>query len=336
MNSTTREPMLHQTLRKSVRHGAALAAGLMLAASAIAQSFPTKLVNVVVPYPAGGASDFVARLVQPEYQKQLGQNVIIENIGGATGSLGVQKVLSAPADGHTQVMATPMELVLAPLSLAAVKFKPEDVRLASLMTSTSVVLMVPTSSPAKNLDEFLALAKTKELTVANTGIGSLYHLVAEKFAQQGGVKFVHVPYKGGAQIITDLGGGAVDAAFFPLAGPTPGMLKEGKARAIGIAAAKQHPLFPTIPTISSHKTFPGFNYDIWLGVQVPKATPDAVVDRINAAMNVVLQNPDVRKGLEGTGGTVAAPMNRVELDKLYTTEIERYKAMAKGVNLTPQ
>lgn len=325
--------MIRKTL---ARASIAWLGAALLASGAVAQTFPSKMLNVVVPYPAGGASDFVARLVQPEYQKQLGQQLIVENIGGAAGALGVQKVLAAPADGHTQVLATPMELVLAPLALSAVKFKPEDIRLAGMIASTSVVLLVPAGSPAKTLDEFVALAKGKELTVGNVGVGSLYHLMAEKFAQQAGVKFVHVPYKGGAPLVTDLIGGAVDAAFFPLAGPTPGSIKDGKIRALGIAAPKPHAMFPAVPSISAHKTFPGFNYDIWIGVQVPKSTPDAIVDRINAAMNAVLQNGDVRKGLEGTASTVAEPLKRADLDRLYASEIERYRAMAKGINLTPQ
>lgn len=310
--------------------------GALLATGALAQVFPSKMLNVVVPYPAGGASDFVARLIQPEYQKQLGQQLIIENVGGVAGALGVQKVLSAPADGHTQVLATPMELVLAPLALSAVKFKAEDIRLAGMIANTSVVLLVPPNSPAKTIDDFVALAKGKELTIGNVGIGSMYHLMAEKFAQQAGVKFVHVPYKGGAPLMTDIAGSAIDAAFFPLAGPVPGMVKEGKLRALGIAAAKPHPMFPAVPPISTHKSFAGFDYDIWIGVQVPKATPDAVVDRINTAMNAVLQNADVRKGLEGTGSNVAAPTKRADLDRFYASEIERYRSMAKGINLTPQ
>jgi tripartite-type tricarboxylate transporter receptor subunit TctC len=311
------------------------AAALSVSASA-ADPFPAKLVSIVVPYPAGGASDFVARLIQPEYQKQLGQQIIVENIGSVSGAIGVQKVLTAPADGHTQVLATPMELVLAPLALSAVKFKPEDIRLAGLIANTSVLLLVPASSPAKTLDEFIALAKTKELSVANSGTGSLYHLMAEKFAQQAGVKFVNIPYKGGGPIMTDLAGGTVDAAFFPFAGPVPGMVKDGKVRALGIAAAKPHPMFPAVPSISAHRTFPGFNFDIWVGLQVPKITPDAAVDRISKALNAVMQNADMRKGLEGTGGSVAGPLDRGELDRFYAAEIQRYRAMAKGINLTPQ
>ena len=131
--------------RISRRAALVLAAGAV-ALSASAQTFPSKTVSVVVPYPAGGASDFVARSIQVEYQKQLGQTVIIENIGGVSGALGVQKVLSAPADGHAQVLATPMELVLAPLAMSAVKFKPEDLRMAGMIAATSATVRNRTSA----------------------------------------------------------------------------------------------------------------------------------------------------------------------------------------------
>lgn len=316
---------------------AATATLLGLAAlGAHAQAFPSKILNVVVPYPAGGASDFVARLIQPEYQKQMGQQMIVENVGGVSGALGIQKVLGAPADGHTQVLATPMELVLAPLALNAVKFKPEELRLAGLITSTSVVMLVRKDLPASSIDEFIAWAKGKEPTYGSVGIGSLYHLQGEKFAGMTGLKMTHVPYKGGGPLINDLAGGQVDMAFFPLAGPVPGLIKDGKVKAIGITQPTPHPLFPDVPPMSKHKLLPGFDFDLWIGVQVPKATPDAAVQKIHAAMNEVIKNADVRKGLEGTGGTVFKQLSLAETEKLYIAEIERYRAVAKSINLQPQ
>jgi len=308
----------------------------LVAAAALAQGFPSKMINVVVPYPAGGASDFVARLIQPEYQKQLGQQMLVENVGGVSGALGIQKVLGATADGHTQVLATPMELVLAPLALTAVKFKSEDLRLAGLITSTSVVMLVRKDLPVNNLDEFITWSKGKEPTYGSVGIGSLYHLMAEKFAVMTGLKLTHVPYKGGAPLINDVAGGQVDMAFFPLAGPVPGMIKEGKVKAIGISQAQPHPMLPDVPPLSRHKLLPGFDFDLWIGVEVPKATPDAAVARIHNAMNKVLENPDVRKGLESTGGTVFKQLTMAETEKIYTGEIERYRAMARSINLQPQ
>lgn len=318
------------------RRTALAAIAATLGMPALAQSFPSKVINLVVPYPAGGASDFVARLIQVEYQKQLGQTVVVENIGGVSGSLGVQKVLGAPADGHLQVLATPMELVLAPMALSAVKFKPEDMRVAGLIGSTSVIMLIRKDIPANNIDEFLAWAKGKEPSYGSVGPGSLYHLMGEKFSQMTGQKMLHVPYRGGGPLITDLGGGQVDMAFFPLAGPTPGMIKEGRVKAIGIAAPSAHPMFPDVAPMSRHRLLPDFNFGLWIGLQVPKSTPEPVVARINQAMNEVIKHPDVIKGMVSTGSTMFQPMTLAALDKLYSGEIERYSAIFKSINLQPQ
>jgi tripartite-type tricarboxylate transporter receptor subunit TctC len=334
--STTRRaafalPLIAATLGLSLAAGSAMAADPPAAAA-----FPTKIFNVIVPYPAGGASDFVARLIQPELQKQLGQQMLVDNVGGVSGALGIQKMLAAPADGYNQVLATPMELVLAPLALNAVKFKSDDLRLAGVISYTSVVMLARKDLPVSNLDEFFAWAKGKEPTYGSVGIGSLYHLQGEKLAQAAGLKMTHIPYKGGGPLITDLGGGQVDIAFFPLAGPVPGMIKDGKVKVLGITQATPHPMFPDVPPMSRHKLLADFNFDLWIGLQVPKATPDAVVARLNAAMNEVVKNADVKKGIEGTGGVMSKPMTPAELDKFYTSEIARYRAVAKSIKLEPQ
>ncbi|MFM2120451.1 MAG: hypothetical protein RL722_1919, partial [Pseudomonadota bacterium] len=235
-----------------------------------------------------------------------------------------------------QVLATPMELVLAPLALNAVKFKSDDLRLAGVIGYTSVVLLARKDLPANTLDELFAWAKGKEPTYGSVGIGSLYHLQGEKLAQAAGLKMTHIPYKGGGPLITDLGGGQVDLAFFPLAGPVPGMIKEGKVKVLGITQANPHPLFPDVPPMSRHKLLGDFNFDLWIGLEVPKATPDAVVARLNQAMNEVIKHPDVKKGMEGTGSVMAKAMTPAELDKFYASEIARYRAVAKSVKLEPQ
>lgn len=319
-----------------VRRAAAVLFVSGFVAGAMAQGFPSKNVNIMVPYPAGGASDYVARQLQAEYQKQLGQAVVIENLGGVSGALGVQKVLAAPADGYNQVLATPMELVLAPLALSAVKFKPEDVRLAAMIGSTSVTMLIRKDIPANTIDEFLVWAKGKEPSYGSVGPGSLYHLMGEKFSSLTGQKMLHVPYKGGAQLMTDLAGGQVDMAFFPLAGPVPGMIADKRVKVIAIAAPQPHVLFPDLPIMSSHRLLPDFNFDLWIGVQVPKATPDATVVRINQAMSDTLKNPELRKNLMSTGSAVPPPMSVAELDKLYVTEVARYRALFKSINLQPQ
>ena len=324
--------------RTLVRAGA----GALLAAAALtapAQGFPNKLVTVVVPYPAGGPSDFIARQLQPELAKQLGQQVIVDNVGGAGGALGIQKVLQLPADGHTMVMASPMELILAPLGLAAVKHKPEEMRLAGLLVKTTMIMLARKDLSANTVDELIAEAKkpgAKELTYGSVGAGSMYHLVAETFSRQTGLKMTHVPYKGAAPLLTDLMGGQIDIVFMPLAGNVGSLIKDGKIKAYGITAKQPHPLFTSIPTLTATKGLEALEFDLWAGIEVPKATPEPVVAQINKAVAQALQNAEIRKAYESTGNEVGKAMTLAELDKLYSAEIARYQGIAKALNLQPQ
>jgi tripartite-type tricarboxylate transporter receptor subunit TctC len=316
--------------------------GLLCSAAvlqAAAQSFPSKAVNLVVPYPAGGPSDFVARQLQPELNRLLGQPVIIENIGGVGGAIGIQKVLSAPADGYNMTLGTPMELVLAPLAMSAVKFKPDDMKLAAQLVTTTMVLITRKDLPANNVEELIAMAKkpgAKELSYGSVGPGSLYHLIGEKFAQQTGTKMLHVPYKGAAPLMTDLMGGQIDMVFIPLAGSTPAMITEGKVKALGLTTKTAHPRFPNIAPLAAQKGLEGFEFDLWAGIEVPKNTPADVTARLNKAIYEALQNADIRKAYEATGNTVAKPMSPEELARVYNSETARYQAIAKSINLQPQ
>ena len=314
----------------------ALAVGLVTI-GAMAQNFPSKNVSMIVPYPSGGSGDYFARLIQTEYQKRLGQTIVVENIGGASGAIGIQKVLSAPADGHYELIGTPMDLVLAPMAMAAVKHKPEDMRLAGVIAATSMVLLVNKEIPANNIDEFIAWAKKRpSVSYGSSGTGSLFHVVGEKFAHSTGLNMVHVPYKGGSQFFTDIVGGQIDASFWTLAGPTLGLLKEGKVKALGITSREPHPMFPELPLMSQHKLLSDFFFDLWLGVLVPKATPDSAVATIRTAMGEVIQLPAVKKGTQDTGAQSPRVMTQAELDKFYTSEIERYRRVFKSIKLDPQ
>jgi tripartite-type tricarboxylate transporter receptor subunit TctC len=316
--------------------------GLLCSAAvlqAAAQSFPSKAVNLVVPYPAGGPSDFVARQLQPELNRLLGQPVIIENIGGVGGAIGIQKVLTAPADGYNMTLGTPMELVLAPLAMSAVKFKPDDMKLVAQLVTTTMVLITRKDLPANNVEDLIAMAKkpgAKELSYGSVGPGSLYHLIGEKFAQQTGTKMLHVPYKGAAPLMTDLMGGQIDMVFIPLAGSTPAMITEGKVKALGLTTKTAHPRFPNIAPLAAQKGLEGFEFDLWAGIEVPKNTPADVTARLNKAIYEALQNADIRKAYEATGNTVAKPMSPEDLARVYNSETARYQAIAKSINLQPQ
>lgn len=318
------------------------AIGLGLAASgfiggAAAQGWPSRPVSVVVPWPAGGPSDFVARQVQADLQKALGQPLVIENIGGVGGALGVQKMLGA-ADGHTVLLGSPLELIIPPLTIASVKYKPQDLRLVAQMVKAPMVLVARKDLPAGNVDELLALAARlgRPLTMANTGPGSMFHLVGEKFGQQTGIPLTHVPYRGSAPAMGDLMGGQVDLMFTIFAGPVPTTIADGKLKAIGLATAAPLPRFPQIPGLAAHAKLRGFEFDSWAGIQVPRQTPDDVAQRLNAALYDAMQNPAIRQAFENVGNLVVPRTSLAELEATYQAEIARYQAIARSINLQPQ
>jgi tripartite-type tricarboxylate transporter receptor subunit TctC len=318
------------------RRALAILALSTLATLAQAQTYPTKVVTMMVPYPAGGGSDFSARQIQNELSKQLGQQVLVDNLGGASGALGVQKVLSSPADGYEILLGSPMEMVLAPIALNAVKYKPEDMRLVGQLVTTTMVLLTRKDMPANNINELVEYSKTKELSYGSVGAGSLYHLVGERFAQLTNAKTLHVPYKGMAPVLADLMGGQIDMVFVPFVGNVPSLIQEGKVKAMGITAKQHLAAYPKLDPLAARKGFEGFEFDLWAGIAVAKNTPNDVVNKLNKAIAASLQNPEVRKAYEATGNSLPKPMTQAELDKLYVSEIARYQAIAKSINLQPQ
>ena len=318
---------------------ALMAAGLSLVAgSALAQTWPTKPVTLVVPWPAGGPSDFVARQIQNDFSKAIGQPLIVENVGGVGGALGVQKMLVG-TDGHTLLLGSPLELIIPPLTIASVKYKPNDLRMAAQLVKAPMVLLARKDLPANNLEELIALAvksKAKPLAVANTGPGSMFHLVGEKFAQQTGLELLHVPYKGSAPAMNDLFGGQVDLMFTIFAGPVPAMIADGKLKAIGLTIAKPLAKYPNIQALAAQPKLAGFEFDSWVGVQVPRNTPEDIVVRLNKALYDAMANPQTRQAFENVGNLVVAPTSPADLERIYQGEIARYQAIAKSINLQPQ
>ena len=316
-----------------------LACGLALAVSPLlAQSWPTKPITMVVPWPAGGPSDFVARQIQNDVAKALGQTLIVENVGGVGGALGVQKMLTG-TDGHTLLLGSPLELIIPPLTIASVKYKPNDLRMVAQLVKAPMVLLARKDLPANNLDELLALAaksKAKPLALANTGPGGMFHLVGEKFAQQIGVELLQVPYKGSAPAMGDLMGGQVDLMFTIFAGPVPGMIADGKLKVIGLTTAKPLANYPQIQALAAHPKLAGFEFDSWAGVQVPRNTPEEVVTRLNKSLYEAMANPQTRTAFEKVGNLVVPATSPADLDRIYQSEIARYQAIAKSINLQPQ
>ncbi len=318
----------------------ALAAGLLLGAGAAsAQAWPAKPVNLMVPYPAGGPSDAIARIFFNPLGKELGQQVLVENLGGVSGAMAAQKVLAAPADGQYVFQGSPNEVILSPLANAAVKLKAEDFRLVHPVADAVMVFVTRKDLPVNSVDELIALAKKsadKPLTYGSVGVGSLYHLILESVQAQTGIKLAHVPYKGNAPLLQDIGGGQVDFAVLVYSAGMGAMADQGRLKVIGQLGDKRADLLKGVPTANESPSLKGLSYKIWTGFMVPKHTPEDVVVKLHAAIGKTLQDPGVRAQLAAQTQHPAAPMSLAESAKFFEAETARYRAIARQINLQPQ
>ena len=327
------------------RHTLALFAGLCLSSTAaLAQTFPTKQVNLMVPYPAGGLSDAIARIVERPLTKALGQQVIVENLGGVSGALAAQKVLTAPADGHLFYQGSPNELILAPMALQAVKYKSEDFRMVQIIGAFPMAVLARKELGANNIDELAALAKKasaegKPLTYGSVGVGSFYHILGEHFAHLAGAAMTHVPYKGMAPLSTDLAGGQVDVSFIVVGAKDVALVEQGRLKILGTLAPAgkvEVPLLKNYPSINDSKFVKDFAYNAWTGYFVRKDTPEPVVQALNKALATAMSDPDARKALEQIGGMIPAMMTTAESSKEYETQTARFRAIARSIKLEAQ
>ena len=326
------------TLGNSLRACGALVASLALAASAVAQSYPSKPVSMIVAFPAGGGSDVLGRAVGKGMAEVFGQPVIIENVVGVGGALGVLKAANAQPDGYTLLAGSPLELIYTPLGVAAAKNKPEDMRLAALVGYTPIAIVVRKDLPVNTLEEFAAFAKKadKPLSYGSTGIGSLYHLMAEKALQTAGARGLHAPYNGMAPYLKDLMGGVLDFAVVPLVGPVIGAIESGQIKALALASSQPLARLPKLPLASATKGFEDYQFSIWIGIQASAKTPDAQVSAVHKAAYTALGSPDIRRIIETAGSTVAEPMTLAQLDAFYKKEAVKAVAIAKSIKLEPQ
>ncbi len=327
-------------IKTPFRRSLALMAGLVFSAgAALAQGYPTKPVNLMVPYPAGGPSDAIARILFNPLGKELGQQVLVENLGGVSGAMGAQKVLAAPADGYFIFQGSPNEVILSPLANAAVKLKAEDFRLVHPVADAVMVFVTRKDLGVNTVDELIALARKsgdKPLTYGSVGVGSLYHLILENVQAQTGVKLAHVPYKGNAPLLQDIGGGQVDFAVLVYSAAMGALADQGRMKVIGQLGAQRSELLKNLPTAAEGTALKGFNYKIWTGFMVPKNTPEDIVTRLHAAIGKTLQDPTVRSQLAAQTQVVSAPMTLAESAKFFEGETARYRAIAKQINLQPQ
>jgi hypothetical protein len=307
---------------------------------ALAQS--GRHVSIIVPQPAGNPSDVFARKLQGSMQRALGQTVIVENLPGAGGAIGVQRMLNLPADAMTAVMVSQTEPILTPATLASVRYKPEQMRPVGLLGRTSYVLAGRPDLPAKSLAELLSLARQADkagnpLRFGHIGQGSMIHLMGAQWARLCGVQLSHIPYRGVPPAVQDLAGSQIDLSFVPLGGLAFDLIKTGKLRAFGSTADQSPALLPKVePLKNQAPELRTFVHTAWGALLVPRGVPDAAIKRLHAAFDAAMGDADVQDFLRSQGTDPQAPMSLEALDKFYQSEIQIHQALSRAVGVVPE
>jgi len=305
--------------------------------SAGAQTFPTRPVRMVVHFPPGGPTDFVARALGQKLSETWKQQVIIENRPGAGGVIGVEMVLRSAADGHTLLFGTSGSLALAPALTPKLPYDVfTDLAPITLVVVNPQILVVHPSLPVKTLPELIKLAKSRpgQINYASVGPGSPNHMGMELLKSMAGIDMVHIPYKGTAPAITDVISGQVSLLFNSM----PSVLqhiKSGRLRALAVGSAKRSPAAPDVPTVSETAGLKDFQYTTWYALHAPAATPKEVIARINADSVKALGQPDMAE-LLASQGAEPAPSTPEGLAKFMRAEYEDWRKVIKAANLSLQ
>jgi tripartite-type tricarboxylate transporter receptor subunit TctC len=309
---------------------AALLVALSLASSAAwAQAYPSRPIKLIVPFPAGGGTDIIAREVANKVATQQGWTLVVDNKPGSGGNLGVDAAAKAAPDGYTIVLGQTSNLAINPTLYSKLPYNPQkDLAPIGLVASSPLVLVVAADSPYKTLADVVAAGKAKPeaINYASSGSGTVAHLAAEQFQRIAGVKFTHVPYKGAAQGATDLVGGQIQMYMSSI--PTLiGHIRNGKMRAIAVTSDKRVNDLPNVPTVAE-SGYKGFEAVTWFGIAGPAAMPKDAVAKLNVAFNKALQDADVKKKLEGQGADVLGGTPE-QFGKLIQDDIVRWGKVVK-------
>ena len=279
-------------------------AAMFASTGALAQAYPAKPVRLVVPFPAGGATDILARTISLRASEKLGQQIIIDNRPGAGGTIGSDHVAKATPDGYTLLIATGSTHSIGPIINSKIPYNVErDFAPVSYIARTSSVLVVPNSLPVKNLQEFIALLKANpgKYNYGSSGNGTNSHLSGELFKAQAGVFMTHIPYRGTGLVFTDMVAGQVHMLMDNYV-TAQSNIRDGKLRVLGVTSLQRLPFMPDVPTLSE-QGLKGFDVSNWFGIYAPKGTPADVVARVGTAFNQALQEPDLQKRLATLGAT---------------------------------
>jgi tripartite-type tricarboxylate transporter receptor subunit TctC len=302
--------------------------------AASAQTWPDKPVKLVVPYPAGGGVDPVARLIAQKLSDRWKMSVVVDNKSGASGSIGASYVARSAPDGLTIMMSATAEVVINQFIMQKMTYNPEsDLKPVTLAVRLPFVLVTNPSRPYSTAAEFVAYAKKNpdKVTYASSGPGTPQHLAAVLLEQLSGVKMIHIPYKGVAPSISDLLAGHVDVGFVGLPTGLP-HIQTGALKALGVSSNTASPAAPKIPPLTATQALDGFELNQWFGVFVPAGTPEALVQRIQKDIAEVLKLPDVKESLEKQGAQPSG-MPTAEFEVFLKSEREKFARIVKGANI---
>jgi tripartite-type tricarboxylate transporter receptor subunit TctC len=308
----------------------------LVALPAVAQTWPAKPIRLVVPYPAGGSGDIVARAIAQKMSDGLGQQVVVDNRAGANGNIGTEVVARSPGDGYTLLLATDIQFAISPAIGVKLPYDPvKDFEPVSLVAFVDLILAANPSLPVSNMKELVAYAQAHpgQVNYASTGSGSTHHLSIELLKAQGGFDVTHVPYKGSSQALPDLIANQVQ--LMQLGVPqTLTYLQSGKLKALGVGSAKRLAVLPDVPTIAE-KGFPGYEANNAWCLYAPAGTPREVVNRLNAEVVRVVALPDVRErfiasGLDPVGSTPA------ELARRMKDDTDKWAKLTRQINFKPE
>ena len=296
--------------------------------------YPSKPIRCVVPFPPGGTADIQARMLFDKLVPRLGQQIVIDNRGGANGSIGMEFAARSPADGYTIVLATVGTWVINPylykLSYEVLDFAP----LIHVATTPGVLIVHP-SLPVKSVKELIALARQRpgELTYGSAGIGGFGHMSAELFSVMAKVKMSHVPYKGTGPATTDLLGGHIQM-LFNSAVPSVPHIKSGKVRALATTGAQRMSILPELPTIAE-AAVPGYENSTWTGIGAPPKTPRAITDRLNKELNAVLQLPEIQQSARNDGSVITGGTPE-DFRAILKSELAKFGKLVTAAGIKPE
>jgi tripartite-type tricarboxylate transporter receptor subunit TctC len=314
----------------------AIAINACVAGQGWTQTYPSRTIQLIVAYAAGGTGDIVARSVADKLGAALGQSVVVENRAGASGAIGTHSVTSAAPDGYTLLVGQTGEIAVNQHWLKGLNYDPDkDLVPIALAAVVPLALVVPAKAPYSTLQEFLTTLKTKpKMTFASAGIGTPGHFAGELLKLQFDDNLAHVPYKGAGPALNDLIGNHVDFYFpgFPAAAPH---VKSGNLKILALSSAKRSPAAPDIPTVAEVTGIKDYDFTLWAGIFAPRGTPPAIIDRLNNEINKVIADPDVKARLE-TAGAVVTPMSVAQFKEFVQNESAKYLRVIKDTGVTAQ